>query len=181
MKNYENEIWKPIKGYEGLYEVSSCGRVRSLKRKAPHIMGQGNNGYGYLYAPLTKDGKTTNIRISRLVAEAFIPNPNNLPIVDHINHKRAENYVENLRWVSYSENAFSSWGEDVKNKVICVETNKIFNNALEASKWIVAQDLSVSAPSEVAKRIRALCRGNGGKTAYGYHWEFYYEESDNND
>lgn len=108
------EIWKPIKGYEGLYEVSNLGNVRSLDK---HVM-YGNrycllkgkpmkpfhNLYGYLKINLHKNGQGKHYFIHRLVSEAFIPNPNNLPCIDHINTIRDDNRVENLRWCTRKEN-----------------------------------------------------------------------------
>ena len=96
------EIWKEIKGYEGLYEVSSEGRVNSLGRK-PGIMRPGTSK-GYLKVGLTKDGIRSMFRVHRLVAEAFIPNPDNKPEVDHINGDRKDNRAENLRWMTHKEN-----------------------------------------------------------------------------
>jgi hypothetical protein len=96
------EFWKEIKGYEGLYEVSSEGRVKSLGRK-PGIMRPGLSN-GYLKVGLTKDGIRSRFRVHRLVAEAFIPNPDNKPEVDHINGDRKDNRVENLRWMTHQEN-----------------------------------------------------------------------------
>lgn len=111
----ENEIWKPIKDYEGLYEVSNMGRVRSLDRgnidstgRKQHFKGmilkQGKDNSNYLVVVLSKNGKTKTFRVHRLVAEAFIPNPENKPCVDHINTIRTENEVANLRWATYEEN-----------------------------------------------------------------------------
>ena len=81
----EEEVWKPIKDYEGLYEISNLGRVKSLN-------------YG-------GTGKGKILKVHRLVAEAFIPNPGNKPCVDHINTIKNDNRVENLRWVTYKENS----------------------------------------------------------------------------
>lgn len=106
----EKEIWKDISGYEGLYQVSNLGRVKrlagiSIKGKdiKERILTVSNHK-GYLMITLYKDKKQKTYRIHRLVAEAFIPNPDNKPEVDHINTIRDDNRVENLRWVTKSEN-----------------------------------------------------------------------------
>ena len=96
------EVWKEIKGYEGLYEVSSEGRVRSTGKKKG-IMRPGTSK-GYLKVGLTKDGSRKMYRVHRLVAFAFIPNPDNKPEIDHINGDRKDNRVENLRWMTHKEN-----------------------------------------------------------------------------
>ena len=99
------EIWKDIEGYEGIYQVSSEGRVKSIKRNL--IMKQQPDKCGYLrvglYDPNIK--KYRSCIVSRLVAKAFIPNPQNKPCVDHINAIRNDNRVENLRWVTNKENS----------------------------------------------------------------------------
>lgn len=102
-KIYFYEIWKPIKDYEGYYEVSNYGRVKSIGNRGRILKPKkGNNRYYYVI--LSKNGKPQTKRIHRLVAEAFIPNPDNKPYVDHINTDRNDNRVENLRWVTHKEN-----------------------------------------------------------------------------
>ena len=115
IKNYINEVWKPVIGYYGLYEVSNYGRVRSVDNiiirkngikmtKKSKILKPCVSNVGYYMVGLTKNNKSKTVTVHRLVAEAFIPNPLNLPCVDHINTIRTDNRVENLRWVSYSTN-----------------------------------------------------------------------------
>lgn len=103
----EEEIWKPIKDYEGLYEISSLGRVKSLnynRTGKKKILKNMKNSNGYLVVSLTKFGKQKNYLIHRLVAEAFIPNPEGKPHIDHINTIKNDNSIENLRWVTNKEN-----------------------------------------------------------------------------
>lgn len=177
---YENEVWKEIKNYPQ-YEVSNCGRVRSLKRKAPHILKASMNSYGYLRVILSKEGKVKTFSIARLVAETFIPNPDNLPEVDHINRNKTDNCIENLRWVSRIEqvaNKTKSWEHSIETKfqVLCIETEEKFSNSAAAARWISEQNLSDSAINNIAKLIRKVCNKDYGcKTAYGYHWEFVQE------
>ena len=104
------EIWKDIEGYEGLYQVSNWGRVKSLARidennhpVKERIM-KPSKSFGYLYVSLSKHGKYKRIRIHRLVAIAFIPNPDNKEEVGHKDETRTNNHVDNLEWVSKKEN-----------------------------------------------------------------------------
>lgn len=97
------EVWKDIQGYEGLYQVSNLGRVKSLRRSKIRKLYKDDKGY--FRVTLKKKGKSKNFQIHRLVATAFIPNPENKPEVDHINTIRTDNRVQNLRWVTSSENS----------------------------------------------------------------------------
>ena len=93
-------IWKDIKGYEGLYEVSNTGYIKSLQFKKPFIKKFNKNHQGYLSVSLYKDNENKLVKVHRVVAEAFIPNPENKPQVNHKDGNKANNCVENLEWVT---------------------------------------------------------------------------------
>ena len=112
----EEEIWKPVVGYKGLYSVSSLGRVRSEDRYVYHSQGyirfckgvylkEQLDKDGYLRVWLYKDGKSRKRPIHRLVAEAFIPNPDNLPMINHKSEIRTQNNVENLEYCDAKYNS----------------------------------------------------------------------------
>ena len=105
------EVWKSIDGYDGRYEVSNLGRVRSLEFRNNQttfnrikIMKATDNGHGYLIVSLREGGRRKNHYVHRLVAEAFIPNPDNLPVIDHIDHNRSNNVATNLQWITQGDN-----------------------------------------------------------------------------
>ena len=101
-KSIPDEEWRDVKGYEQLYQVSNYGRVYSLIRNK--IMKQHDNGHGYLHVNLYKDGIRCKSKVHRLVAIAFINNPNNKPHINHIDLNRKNNCVINIEWVTPKEN-----------------------------------------------------------------------------
>jgi hypothetical protein len=106
--------WRPIKEYEGLYEVSDTGLVKALEKRVErgkcnrtwkeHIKKYGVDSKGYLRVTLSKDGTNKTYKVHRLVATAFTPNPDNLPQVNHIDGNKSNNCVSNLEWCTQSEN-----------------------------------------------------------------------------
>lgn len=128
------EIWKSITTYEGLYEVSNLGRVKSLKFGKERILKPQANTNGYLIVALCKNGKAVLKLVSVLVAEAFIPNPKNKLVVDHINKVLDDNRVENLQWLTYSENNKKGYDQgrvtSEKNRLATKEASQI------VSTWI---------------------------------------------
>ena len=119
IKNYINEVWKPVRGYVGFYEVSNFGRVRSVNRTITYIDGRNcfygsklltlkKDRYGYLKVELCKNNQKKQVLVHRLVAEAFIPNPHNLPQVNHKDEDKTNNCVWNLEWCDGKHNV--NWG-----------------------------------------------------------------------
>ena len=113
------EIWKDIEGYGGVYQISNLGNVKSLERIVYHpdgrvqvrkerIMSKRESTDGYYMAKLNVNKKSKSIAIHRLVAQAFIPNPNNLPEVNHIDTDRKNNKVDNLEWCTHIDNIMYS-------------------------------------------------------------------------
>lgn len=100
----KKEIWKNIAGFERLYQVSSFGRVKSFYGKKEHILKAQKISHGYLNVILYKDGIKNNWLVHRLVANAFIPNPDNLPMINHKDENKQNNLVSNLEWCDANYN-----------------------------------------------------------------------------
>ena len=168
MGNSTTEIWKSCPGFETLYEVSTFGNVRSKKTNKPK-KGR-DNGHGYLSVAIYKNNKCSNKYIHRLVAETFIPNPDNKPQVNHKNGNKGDNRVENLEWCSSSENAQHAIkvlktkpgrGSRKAKNIRCIETNEVFYSSLEFRR--------ITGLDGTAIR-NCLC--GKAKTAWGFHWEY---------
>lgn len=130
------EIWKDIEEYEGIYQVSNLGNVRNNKSK---IIKSRVTKSGYVIIDLNKEGKKKTKYIHRLVAEAFIPNPDNKPCVDHLDTNKQNNEVDNLRWVNHSENMLNPLtrkhnSESSKGKIASEETRKKQSEAKKGDK-----------------------------------------------
>ena len=133
------EVWKSIQGYEGFYEVSSWGRIKNSR--SGRVLKAGKHITGYLLVDLCKNGKHTTYRVHRLVAQTFIPNPQNKPEVNHIDENKENNYVENLEWVTSKENINHGTHNLRVSKtkslpIICVETGVEYSSGKECAKQL---------------------------------------------
>lgn len=113
------EIWKDICGYEGLYKISNYGEVKSIRKNI--VMRPGDNGRGYKFIYLNKGGLVQRYYVHRLVALFFIPNPENKPQVNHIDCNKGNNNVDNLEWVTTTEQMQHASKND---KLYCSEFQK---------------------------------------------------------
>lgn len=128
------EIWKPVKGYEGYYEVSNLGRVRSIDRVVVDtvrncerllkgkVLVQNDKENGYKTVVFCKEHKTHNKYVHRLVAEVFIPNPDNLPQINHKDEDKTNNRVDNLEWCTQLYN--NLYGSRMKNRSYTIKLKK---------------------------------------------------------
>lgn len=177
-----NEIWREICGYEGYYQISNLGRIRSLSRT---IIINGNYGKyirnikgkilsviydkdGYQTITLSKDGKEVKHKIHRLVAITFIPNPNNYKQVNHINGIKSDNCYLNLEWCDNAYNQIHAYKNGLKttNRIACIdlETNKIIK--IFPSLPSIKNELNVDL-STVIK----VCKNKRNKHK-GYKWKY---------
>lgn len=154
---------KDIKGYEGLYAVTSCGKVWSYRTQK--FLSPSNNR-GYLRVELYgSDGSRKKHSIHRLVAETYIPNPNNKPQVNHLDECKSNNCVSNLEWATESENTnYGTRNKKVSKAVYCVELDKVYE-----SQSIAARELGLF-PNNISR----CCNGHL-KTTGGYHWRYANE------
>lgn len=140
------EIWKDVEGFEGLYQVSSLGRVKRLKGKhckQDRILSQ-STLRGYRHLTLKNDSKQRTVQVHRLVAETFIPNPDNLPTINHRDENPSNNCVENLEWCTQKYNCNygnrnSKIGEkSIKRPIMQLfadGTIKVWESAREAGRY----------------------------------------------
>lgn len=182
------EQWKPIKGFEGLYEVSNTGKVKSVKRTITYEKtGKTQTTHEKIltlissklterhpkpmyHVELWKDNKRTVKMIHRLVAEAFIPNPEGKPQINHKDGNRDNNCVTNLEWCTCSENSLHAYRTGLAKpkrtkpiigiNVITGETRE-FSSAYEAARAIGGNDCA----------IRGVLKGRT-KTSGGYYWKY---------
>jgi hypothetical protein len=120
------ESWLPVQNYGGRYQVSSCGRIKSMNRVVSYpdgktrkvsekIMSPRRDKDGYLTVSLSMNGASKTYYIHRLVAGEFLANPGNLPVCNHRDGNKANNHVENLEWVTYSENVQHAFATGLSN------------------------------------------------------------------
>lgn len=182
------EIWKDIPGYEGKYQISNLGNVMSLhfKRSSTNkklLKPIKNNGYGYLRVTLRKDGKYKAPTIHRLVAQAFIPNPENKPQVNHLDCNPENNKVTNLEWVTREENVQYGYshGNMKASKSFLGRTGSkhplskpIFQVDISTNK-IIKEFAGINEASRITgvsvSGICSCCKGDR-KTAGGYIWKY---------
>ena len=171
------EEWKDIKDYEGKFQVSSYGNIRNINYYGTgiiKIVNQRPNENGYMVVSLSKNKKTKPCKVHRLVAETFLPNPENLPEVNHKDENKTNNRVENLEWKTHRGNC----NHGTRNERIFEKTTngKCSKKVLQFSKsgefireWPSVMECSRNGYD--FRNVSACCLGKR-KTAYGFKWEY---------
>ena len=193
------EIWKDIQGYEGLYQVSNLGRVKSLGRfidrlvtgnywQEERILKPNKTKHGYLMVALRKNNKPNYFKVHRLVAITFIPNPENKPQIDHINAIKTDNTVNNLRWVTAKENVNNplnmvhligknhpmfgkKHSEETKNKMRGKNNPRAHKVRNLETKEIFDTVTDAEKKYNLSRGCIAYAIKHNGRSA-GYHWEY---------
>ena len=152
----QKEIWKTVDGYDGLYEVSSLGRVRSKHSGEWKVLRPGTNMNGYLYVILYKDRNRKNCRIHRLVADAFISNTDNSKtIINHRNEIKTDNRDDNLEWCDYRYNL--TYNDIHHRRTVNRNTPKHYNCKRSKIKDIYNPELSINENLEIFKANGIEC------------------------
>ena len=184
-----NECWRWVPSYEGLYQVSTRGRVRSVDRwvdgkngskqfREGRILKTQRNDWGYLEVELYRDGKRRTFLVHRLVAEAFIPNPENKPEVNHLNEQKDMNFAENLSWATRKEN--NAWGTGNKRRAASKINGSLSKpvQAVGPKTGVVVMEFPSMMEAERngfhSGAISECCRGKR-RTHRGFAWS--YKES----
>lgn len=179
-----NEIWKDIEGYEGLYQVSNLGRVKSLERmcrcrgdgvrKVPErILKPGLNGHGYLTVALSNEGVWVTYYVHNVTSQAFLYKKAGATEVNHKNGNKQDNKIANLEWVTGDENIEHSFREGLQPRprkaihMLTLDGNHVmtFSSGMEAARHL---------GKTTSGGISHVCNGSQ-ETAYGYKWKYASE------
>lgn len=160
------EEWKDIKGYEGLYQVSNLGNIRSLqsrwgKRVQPRIVNQHITENGYKRVGLSKNNKQKLFMVHRLVADTFMPNSNANLEINHKDYCRTNNNLNNLEWMSHEDNVKYSKSIKIKQLSLDRKMIKTWDSIVEVEKLL-----------KIDHRQICACLKKKQKTCHGFVWEY---------
>lgn len=171
MDNEKIEIWKDIPNYEGIYQVSNFGNVRRFICNKYKLLKHNINKKGYHSVCLCKNNIKRDFRVNRLVAEVFLPNPNNLPQVNHKDEDKNNNCVDNLEYCTQKYNINYGTGIDrrAKKRLHKICQYSLDNILIKVWDGAICIEKELNIPHQ---NVIHCCRGNY-KTSHGYIWRYY--------
>lgn len=186
------EEWRAVKSFEGIYEISNLGRLKSFKKyKDGYILSNKNSKGGYLSVILISKEKIRHAKMHRLVAEAFIPNPKNYPVVNHKDGNKQNNRVDNLEWCTIQHNVKHALTHN-PNMIKGMKKHNQYIKPKEICQYSLEGDLMAIYPNaKLAQKVTGVCARNilqvarkeeykpgmTRKQAGGYMWRFKNDKS----
>ena len=169
------EIWKDIEGYDGLYQISDKGRVKSLNFGKEKILKPWKSGCGYLLVDICKNGDKKHYLIHRLVAMTFIPNPQNFTQINHMDEDKSNNNANNLEWCTAKYNSnYGTHNKRVAEKLTNGKRSKIVlqytKEGIFVKEWRSTMDVERNLGYDHSK-ISNCCNGKI-KSSYDYVWKY---------
>lgn len=180
-----NEIWKRLiyqgKDYGDYYEVSNLGRIRNSKTYKIRKENINHEGYYFITGSLGCREKKITFKIHKAVAESFIPNPNNHPVVNHIDGNKLNNNIDNLEWCTYKYNTLHAISLNLSHpipnsawpakRIKCIELNKCFNSISDCASYLYLENLVKNKSIENTRKSISRVLNGSRKTVSGYRFE----------
>lgn len=166
------EIWKDVENYEGFYQVSNFGRVKSLKFGKEKVLLLQKDKFGRLFVWLCKSGEKKNVKVHRLVGKAFVKGYFEGAVINHIDHNPQNNVSSNLEWTTQKDNCSreKSFGPEITKKLFSKKVLQFMKDGTFIREWPSIMEIKRQLGFDDGYICRC-CNGNR-KSAYGFRWRY---------